>query len=58
MDTDSSFVKVASNIVGNSKSKDYKDGNIETAFKNLRPKHAPKTAPSLAKLHKSFHRAK
>ena len=58
MDTETSSGKVAFNTVRNSKSKDYEDGNIEVAFKNLRRKYSPKTAPSLAKLHKSFYGAK
>ncbi len=57
MDTETSSGKVAFNIVRNSKSKDYEDGNIEVAFKNLRRKYAPQNAPSLAKLHKSFYGA-
>jgi hypothetical protein len=32
--------------------------HTEVAFKNLRCKHAPKTAPSLPKLHNSFYGAK
>ena len=55
MDTETSSGKVAFNTVRNSKSKDYEDGNIAIAFKNLRRKYAPKTAPSLAKLHKDFY---
>jgi hypothetical protein len=57
MDTEKSSGKVAFNIVRNSKSKDYEDGNIEVAFKNLRRKYALQNAPSLAKLHKSFYGA-
>jgi hypothetical protein len=57
MDTEISSGKVAFNIVWNSKSKDYEDGNIKVAFKNLRLKYAPQNAPSLAKLHKSFNGA-
>ena len=58
MDTRESAGKVAFNIVRRSKSKDYPDGNAEVAWKGLKRKYAPTTAPSLAKLHKQFYGAK
>jgi hypothetical protein len=54
MDTDKAGGKVAFNIVKRSKSKDYPDGNASTAWEGLKRKYAPKTAPSLSKLHKQF----
>jgi hypothetical protein len=42
MDTERSSGKVVFKIVRNSKSKDYEDGNIKVAFKNVRRKYALK----------------
>jgi hypothetical protein len=58
MNTEESGGMVAFKTIQNSKSKDYEKGNIEIAFKNLRHKYAPSSAPNLAKLHKSFYGAK
>ena len=46
------------NLVRSSKSVDYEDRNIAVAFKSLKRKYSPKTAPTLAKFHKLFYSAK
>jgi hypothetical protein len=58
MDTKSNAGKVAFNLVRGSKTPDYEDGNIAVAFKSLKRKYSPKTAPTLAKYHKLFYSAK
>jgi hypothetical protein len=58
MDTRESAGKIAFNIVKRSKSTDYADGNALVAWKGLKRKYSPTTAPSLAKLHKQFYRAR
>ena len=58
MDTTKSAGKVAFNIVKRSKTKRFPDVNASDAWKGLCRKYAPKTAPSLAKLHKLFYGAK
>jgi hypothetical protein len=58
MDTRESAGKVAFNIVKRLKSTDYAYGNALVAWKGLKRKYSPTTAPSLAKLHKQFYSAK
>ena len=58
MDTKDNAGKIAFNLVCSSKSDDYEDGNIAVAFKSLRRKYSPKTAPTLAKYHKLFYSLK
>ena len=55
MDTDTAPGKIAFNIVKKSKTKEYEDGNIQVAWKNLKRKYSPKTAPTLASTHKKFY---
>jgi hypothetical protein len=45
-------------IIKRSKTTDYPDGNVGVAMEALKRKYAPKTAPSLSKLHKVFYSAK
>ncbi len=47
MNREESIGMVAFNTIRNSKSKDYKKGNIEIAFKNLGRKYAPLSATNL-----------
>jgi hypothetical protein len=58
MDTSTSAGKVAFGLVRASKSIEYPDGNIAKAWEKLKRKYAPTTAPTLAKYHKQFYRAK
>ncbi len=58
MDTEKSAGRVAFNIVKRSKTTDYPDGNADVAWKGLKRKYKPTSAPSLAKLHKQFYSAK
>jgi gag-polypeptide of LTR copia-type len=57
-DTTTSHGKVAFGLIRASKSKDYPDGNITIAWKRLKEKYAPSTAPTLAKYQKQFFGAK
>ena len=45
------------NLIKNTKSDDYPDGNASNAWKALEKKFEPKTAPSKAKLHRLFYKA-
>ena len=58
MDTKENAGKIAFNLVRSSKNEDYEDGNIAVAFKSLKRKYSPKTAPTLAKYHKLFYSSK
>jgi hypothetical protein len=50
--------KVAFSIVKGSKSTDYKDGNANKAWKGLKAKYKPNTAPSRTKLHSQLYQSK
>ena len=58
VDTSRSQGRVVMNLIRNSKTKDYPDGNALVAWKSLRRKFTSTTAPSIAKLHKQFYQAK
>jgi hypothetical protein len=58
MDTSTSYGKVAFNIVRSSKTTEYKWGNAYDAWKKLKRKYAPETAPMLQKLHHMFYTAR
>jgi hypothetical protein len=56
--TTTSSGKVTFNLVCNSKSDDYPDGNTAVAFKNLKNKYMSRLAQTLLKLHKAFYQSK
>jgi hypothetical protein len=58
IDTTKSGGKVAFSIVKCSKTNEYPNGNIGVTMDGLKRKYAPKTAPSLSKVHKVFYGAK
>jgi hypothetical protein len=58
MDTSKPGGLVAFGLIKGSKSLDYADGNAQVAWSRLQRKYAPKTAPSLSKMHKQFYSAK
>ena len=49
MDTETSAGKIAFNIVRNSKTKDYEDGNITVAWTSLKRKYSPKNSTYFGK---------
>ncbi len=57
IDTTQSGGKVAFSIVKGSKSTDYKDGNANKAWRGLKAKYQPNTAPSRTKLHSQFYQS-
>ena len=58
MDTDQSAGSVAFNIVKGTKKGDFKEGNARLAWKNLKKKYAPTTAPSLMRMSEMYTNAK
>ena len=58
MGMDKAGGKVAFNLVKKTKTTDYKDGNINVAWKNLTNKYCPTSAPSLTRITKTFYSAK
>ncbi len=48
---------VAFGLIRGSKSLEFEDGNAAVAWSRLQRKYAPKTAPSLSKMHKLFYSA-
>lgn len=55
IETSNANGKVAFNLVRAAKTKTIKDGNANVAYKKLKAKYAPDTAPTLTKLHKQFY---
>ncbi len=55
MNTDTLAGQVAFDIVKKTRVPDYEDGNIQVAWKSLKRKYSPKTAPTLASFNKRFY---
>lgn len=55
--TDNADGRVAFNLVRGTKSKEFENGNCYLAFKRLRDKYQPKSAPSLTKVTSIFYKS-
>ena len=58
MDGTKSGGKVAFNIIKNTKTEEYPDGNASIAWQKLKKKYAPMSAPNLLKVYREFYGAK
>ena len=58
MDTDQPGGSIAFNIMKGTKKGEYKEGNAKLAWKNLKKKYAPMTAPSLMRMSELYTNAK
>lgn len=58
IDTTTAAGKVAFSLVRSSKTKDYPDGNAVVAWKRLRQKFMPDSAPTMTKLQQQFYSSK
>jgi hypothetical protein len=58
MDTDQPGGSIAFNIVKGTKKGEYKEGNAKLAWKNLKKKYAPMTAPSLMRMSELYMNAR
>lgn len=58
MDTSTASGEVAFNLSRSAKTSDYRNGDATLAYKKLKTKYSPDTAPTLTKLHKIFYSSK